>query len=472
MIAVFPVVRLLSVATSGPTSYPDTHTYRVKGTFLDFSLTSLGGRSVRPWGATAWLALWPSDEAIVLAQAVLAVVAWAVLALTLAAGVRRAAVRRGLVLALLLLACTPEIANWDLTILGESVSISSGILALAALLRFTRTPSWPWGISFLIAALWFCMTRPNLLLTLLAWAIAVLAIAVLRRRHVLVSAVVAGLLVVFSLYGYVYNVRSDDGWRDAFGFSRTVVAYGYPVSRNNPMAEAVIADLRSSDAPSCMIPANPGVVSRHGTTAWVARTVKTCPGMDAWATANWARWWSNWLLTHPRHALRIVKTELPASLSPPIWANVYAATPTAVSALFFGSTALPQSAVSTRTYRVEPLLLWLATAAALALLGRGRWRDGAWSSELALLASVAGTLATAVSSGLLIQSQALEVGRESVAATAVLTASFVGLVGLGLDRMLGSGPVDPTSEDEQQRSAIRGYVDDRARRIDVPGATR
>jgi hypothetical protein len=442
MIAVFPLVRLLSVVTSGPTSYPDTHTYRVKGSFLDLSLTSLDGRSIRPWGVTAWMALWPSDEVIVLAQAALSIIAWVALALTVAAGIQRAAPRRILVLLLLLLACTAEVANWDLTILGESVSISSGILALAAFIRFTRAPAWRPGTVFLLAALWFSMTRPNLLLTLLAWAIAVLLIGVLLRRQVLLSGVVAGLLVVFSLYGYVYNVRSDTGWRDGFGFSRTVVAYAYPVSLNDPVAKAVIADLKSSDAPRCMIPANPRVVSHHGTTAWVARTVQSCPGMDAWATAHWHGWWSNWLLTHPRHALRILKTELPASLSPPVWANVYAATPTPVSSVFFGSTPLLQSAVSTRTYHSEPLLLWLAAAAVLALLGRGRWRASSWACDVGLLASVAGTLATAVSSGLLIQTSSFEVGRESVGAAVVLTASCIALVGCGLDRLLGPPSVN------------------------------
>ena len=225
MIAVFPVVRLLSVV-SGPTSYPDTHAYRVKGSFLDLSLTSLDSRSIRPWGVTAWMALWPSEEGIVLAQTALSIVAWMALALTVAAGIQRAAPRRILVLLLLLLACTAEVADRDLTILAESVSISSGILALAAFIRFTRVPAWGRGAVFLLAALWFSMTRPNVFLTLLAWALAVLLMGVVFRRQVLLSRVVAGLLVAFSLYGYVYNIRSDDSWRAGTGFSRTVVAYG------------------------------------------------------------------------------------------------------------------------------------------------------------------------------------------------------------------------------------------------------
>ena len=435
-----------------------------EGIFLDLSLTSLDGRSIRPWGVTAWLALWPSDEAIVLAQTALSIVAWVALALTVAAGIQRAAPRRILVFLLLLLACTAQVANWDLTILAESVSISSGILALAAFIRFTRVPAWGRGVVFLLAALWFSMTRPNVFLTLLAWALAVLLMGVVLRRQMLLSGVVAGLLVAFSLYGYVYNIRSNDSWRAGLGVSRTVVAYGYPVSRNDPVAEAVLADLRRSDAPRCMIPANPGVVSHHGTTAWVARTVRSCPGMDAWATAHWPRWWSNWLLTHPRHALRIIKTELPASLSPPVWANVFAAVPTPVRSVFFGSTELPQSAVATRTYHSEPLLLWLAAAAVLALLGRGRWRGSTWACDLGLLATVAGTLASAVSSGLLIQTASFEVGRESVGAAVVMTASCISLVGCGLDRLLGP----PVANLERQSGHAQDEPDSHGRLPDHP----
>ena len=100
-----PVIRSMLVAFArhqGPRGgeqrsgrpYPDTDTYRVRGLVPGLLAEQPGGRSVRPWGVTAWMALWPSDEAIVLAQTALSIVAWSVLALTAAAGIRRTAVRR------------------------------------------------------------------------------------------------------------------------------------------------------------------------------------------------------------------------------------------------------------------------------------------------------------------------------------------------------------------------------------------
>jgi hypothetical protein len=438
MTAVFPVVRLLEAVTSRPVTYPDTKTYRT-GKFLDFSLTSLDGRSLRPWGASVWMALWPSNWAMVVGQVVLSVLAWIALTLTVAAAIQRPALRRAIVLLLLVLASTAQVAGWDLALLSESVSISSGILTLAAAIRFTTGPSWGRAAVFLAAALWFSMTRPNIFPTLLAWACALMVIGVLRRQ-ILPWVVVAAALVVFSLYGYVYNVRSDPSWRANGTVTRTTVAYAYPVSAYDPVAKAVLADLRKSDAPRCMIPAVPGDVGPHGPTAWVVQTAAGCPGMDAWLTANWSRWWERWLLHHPGQAFQIVQAELPNALSLPIWTGVVAAVPSSVSSLYFGSAPLPQSAVPARSYHNEPLLGWLAAVAVLALLGRARWRGSPWACDLILLASVVGSSVSVISSTLLIQASGSEVGRESAGLAVVLTASCLALVGFGLDRVSRVGP--------------------------------
>jgi hypothetical protein len=470
-LAAFLVLKLLEVLVSRPTRYPDSPTYRSRHGFLDFSLTSVTGDSVRPWGVTTWMALWPSDRTLVIAQSLLAFVAWSALALVVAETVQRTAVRRVLVVLLLLIPLTAQVAGWDLAVLGESVSISTGVLALAALIHLTREASWWRAAAFLGAALWFTMTRPNVFVVLLAWAVALLAVGLLRRRP-LVWGVVAAVLVVFAGYSYAYNIHSDQAWTRELGYSRTTVAYAYPVSQNGPVAKQILADLRRSDAPPCMIPATPRTVSDHGTTRWVIQTVKACPGMDRWATDHWNGWYASWLLHHPGLTLKIVRVELPNSLSPPVWTGVTAAVPDSVSQLFFGSPGLPQSVRPDETYRTQPLLAWLVAAGALALFVR--WRrplrddpvtagpDAAdpdasdrdaddpvpvrrWPTEVLLAATVAGGLLSAVTSGLLIQTMPTEVGQESMGALVALTVSALLLVGLGVDRL--SGSADPDDDD-------------------------
>jgi hypothetical protein len=442
MLIVFVVVKPLEAVLTRSSRYVDSSTYRVKDRWFDLSLTSLDGHSIRPWGVTLWMALWPSDRAITVAQALLSAVVWSALGLTVAVVIRRPAVRRVLVAALLLLACTAQVAGWDLAIMSESVSVSTGVLALAALIWLGDRPSWARATAFLAAALWFTMTRPNVFVILLAWAVALLIVGLLRRQRMMLG-VVAGVLVVFCVYSYVYNVRSDAAWTKAFGYSRTTVAYAYPISGNGPVGKYIIRDLRNSDAPACMVPRSRRVVSDHGTAAWVLKTLRTCPGMNEWATENWNRWYATWLVHHPGKALQIIRVALPSALSPPVWTGVTAATPNAISSLYFGSVAQPQSYRSDETYRTQPLLLWIGAAAVLALLTRGRWRGSRWDRDLVLVATGLGALAAAVSSVLLIQVAAFEVGQESLGALIMLTISAVMLVGSALDRFLAPGPAAP-----------------------------
>jgi hypothetical protein len=452
------------VVSVKPTTYPDTRTYRHAGHWFDFSLTSLDGHSIRPIGVTAWMALWPNDRAIMVAQALLSAVAWGALALVVARGIQRPGLRRLFVLLLVLIPCTAQMANWDTIILGDSIAMTTGILALAALIQLTREPTWGRALVFLPVALWYTMTRPNLFVVLMAWAVGLALIALLSRK-VLVLGTVAALLVLFSGYSYVYNMRADTTWTQAHGYSRSTVGMAYPLGKYDPVASQVLVDLRKSDAPRCMIPESPAVVTHKGTTRWVARTAAACPEMNEWATDNWQRWWIGWLVTHPKSAARIIDSQLPHSLAPSVWGNVIAATPPAVADLFFGTPAIPQDAYVTRTYRTQPLILWAFAAGALAIAATTRrlWRRTPWGTDLILAATVGGGLATAISSGLLIQTVPHEVAQESLGATAVITAALVAAVGLGWDR-LGRGRETELGETELDRASAL----DRPSGIDPP----
>ncbi len=437
MVLALPVAKVVGIAMVNPSTYPDTNGYRTKGTWLDFSLTSLDGANQRPWGVTIWLALWPGDHAIMIGQALLSAVAWGALALVVSAGIRRATVRRLTVAALVLIPCTAQIANWDSVIQGDSASMSTGIIALAALVWFTREPTWGRAATFGAAALWFTMTRPNVFVILLCWALGLLVIAVLRRRLVVVWAV-AAVLVLFSGYSYVYNMRSDAAWTALHGFSRTTVSFAYPIGSFNPVASQIVADLRKSDAPRCMIPEGERLSASVAPFRWVSQTVAKCPEMNTWATKNWQRWYISWLLTHPKSTIRVIESQILHSLAPSVWGNVVAATPNSVAALFLGAPSVPQDARPQKSYHTQPLILWGLAAVGLAFAARrrGKWRGSPWAVDIALAASVAGGLLCAISSGLLIQTVPFEVAQESLESAVVITAALVAGVGLGIDRVL------------------------------------
>jgi hypothetical protein len=278
---------------------------------------------------------------------------------------------------------------------------------------------------------------------------------------------------VFSLYSYVYNIRSDPAWRASaeFGVSRSTVAYAYPISGNGPVAKAVIRDLRRSSAPRCMIPKTPSQVSNHGTTAWVQKTAASCPGMDAWATAHWNSWWLHWLLAHPVATLHIIATELPSSLSPPVWTAITAAVPQSVSSVFFGTSGLPQSAIPRKTFGTQPILIWLALAAGLVWWGRRRLHGGRSGTGVLLAATIVGALGSAISSGLLIQTAPFEVGQESAGATILLTAAVIILIGLLADRLrpgrTAEGDADAAAPADGDADPEAGVAADSAG--DLPG---
>jgi hypothetical protein len=445
--AVLVLLGLKAAAMIGvsPTVYPDGKSYRTAGSWLDFSRTSLDGSSVRPWGATIWMALWPGDLAIELAQTALSFLVWAALALVVARSTQHVVVRRAAVTVLLLVPCTAQVASWEGVMQGDSVSISSGVLTLAMALRFSQAPSWGRAAAFVAPALWFAMTRPNVFVILLVWAAGMVVVG-LARRELLLWGVTAAALVAISAYAYLYNVRTDQAWTDAYGYSKSAVAYAYPVGAWDPVAPAVIRSLRDSDAPSCMIPATPQEVTHGGTTRWAAKTARSCPGMNEWTSDNWNRWWAGWLLSHPHGAWRILDAQLPNSLSPSVWGEVKAPVPNAVSQLFFGSAPLPQDPVTTRSYRTEPVLLWLGVAVALAVAGARsrRWRGTSWPVDAVLGLTAVGAIGAAASSALVIQTMPFEVGQESLAAAVMLTASLLAAVALGVDRLL-SGPVAETA---------------------------
>lgn len=436
-IAIFLPLKLSTVWMIPPTVHPDGVSYRKPDTWLDFSLTSLDGSSLRPWGTTIWMALWPGDGAIAVAQAVLSFVVWSVLALVVASGVSHPGVRRGTVVLLILLACTAQLANWDTVMQGDSVSMSSGVLTLALALRLGWAPSWGRAAGFLAVALWFSMTRPNLFPVLVVLAVGMALIGLFHGRALLWGVVATGLVAI-SAYTLAYNLRTDHYWNERWGFSKSTIAYAYPVGQFDPVAREVIADLRTSDAPPCMIPATPEEVSKRGTTLWATNQSASCAGMNEWALENWNQWWVSWLTGNPSSALLIVDNLLPSALSPSVWGSVRAPTPNSVSQVFFGSPTIPLDNPAESTYRTQPALLWAAAAIALGVAAalRRQWRRDDWVPDLLMALTALGALGSAISSVLIIQTVPHEVAQENLAATVMMTASLVIAVSLGLNRVL------------------------------------
>jgi hypothetical protein len=79
--------------------------------------------------------------------------------------------------------------------------------------------------------------------------------------------------------------------------------------------------------------------------------------------------------------------------------------------------------------------------------------------DVMLAVTMAGGLATAVSSGLLIQTVPHEVAQESLGATAAITAAVVAAVGLGWDRLLSRPRRDELARERDRELGRPGKGD-------------
>ena len=160
-------------------------------------------------------------------------VVWSALALVIAAHIRHAVVRRVLVVLLILVACTAQVANWDGVIRGTRCPSPTGVLTLALALRFAWAPSWGRAAAFVADRTLVLDDPPELFPVLLVLAVGMVVIGWARRQAILWGTVAVSLLAI-SAYTYAYNLRTDKAWNDTWGFSKSVIAYAYPVGKLRP----------------------------------------------------------------------------------------------------------------------------------------------------------------------------------------------------------------------------------------------
>ncbi|HEX2576370.1 MAG TPA: hypothetical protein VHK88_08480, partial [Aquihabitans sp.] len=156
------VARVLAVIGLHPYLYVDS---------AEYGTLDLTGRGRRPWATPALYWAIPGDRRWELVgQAVVGGLCWSVLALAVAAWFRDR--RVGLVAAgaVVALALTTSLTNWDTAILSESLALSLTALLVAAWLNLLRRPSWATVALVALATFPWLFVRQSLLPT--AWAVA------------------------------------------------------------------------------------------------------------------------------------------------------------------------------------------------------------------------------------------------------------------------------------------------------------
>ncbi len=224
---VYVVVRLVVVLSVRRTfgDFPDSSTYRQAATGPVYSYLSFAGNAMRPFTVPLLYTAMPNDGARVAAQVVISVAGWLTLAGVVASVLRSFPVRVAGFVVVLLFGSTYLVTTWDLAIASESLTISLGVLAVAAWLRFgTRPTAWSSAAVVVTTTLWmFTRAQAFPLVLLLALCAAAWSIRGEGRRRKLV---VAGLLTLVAVWGFssVKNQEHFYAARDGQGvgiFSET-----------------------------------------------------------------------------------------------------------------------------------------------------------------------------------------------------------------------------------------------------------
>lgn len=148
--AVFVVLRIASTMGVGIVRAPDTASWLT----LDFS-----GSEIRLWSIPLFYKLLPADGLRVAGQVALGVAAWSALGAATVTLVRRPGLRLGAFAAILALGLTSQVLVWDTVLIGESVTISLSVAAIAAWLHFACAPGRASAVVVGVVMLTWAFTR-------------------------------------------------------------------------------------------------------------------------------------------------------------------------------------------------------------------------------------------------------------------------------------------------------------------------
>jgi hypothetical protein len=175
----------------------DTPTYeQVSGASLLSADLWAGGR---PFTVPFLWKVVSDDQARIVAQLTLSIVAWLVLAAAVAVCLRHRLAAKAAFAVVLLFGTTTEIILWDPLLLSESVSLSLTALLIAAWLSFVRRPSWATVTAVLGVTLLWTFARDSHAYVVLFTSLLVLISLASRAFRPHKAALVVGSIVIFAL---------------------------------------------------------------------------------------------------------------------------------------------------------------------------------------------------------------------------------------------------------------------------------
>ena len=174
-------------------------------------LSSTFASEVKPWGLPLLYKLLPGELAIVvpIAQLLLSIGAWLVLAFAISRWFQNPHVRRLALVCILALSTSVLVAQWDVVMLSESLSLSLYAFVLAAALEVARAPRRRTVAVLLVLATLWSATRDTNAYAFVPIALA-LVLSLRRRRRWLAVTLACGSVLI--LAGSAWSAASPRRW--------------------------------------------------------------------------------------------------------------------------------------------------------------------------------------------------------------------------------------------------------------------
>ena len=248
------LVQLFLSDESNPISTPDSGTYRFPDAqWLDLRAIFEGKR---PLLITGWYALFPSDELRVISQTLLYTVAWSFLIIATSKLYHNRLVGQVATASVWLLGFSTLVAQWNVLVLSESLTISLLAAALAALFIWIANGQTRFVQAFAVLLIAAALIRPQLfivvVLVAVTWLIFGRRTKLTRTGYLATSVILVGG-VILSIGQQFWNDRNFS--TDQL-VGRTTWIYTNALLPSSPFAERIVQALPST-APDCIVPSEP-----------------------------------------------------------------------------------------------------------------------------------------------------------------------------------------------------------------------
>ena len=280
------------------TLFPDSGSYAPTKLF-NFSLVSLTGHAMRGWPTPLIFALLPNGSSRIFCLLLISGFSWIYLSRVLLAKVPDEWAKWTIALFIASVASSPNIIQWDTTILGQSLLTSNMVLTVALLIQFIESKS-NWRITFaLVASSAFLVIQKSSNMPFFI-SIALISLVMTWKIHsVFRKSLLIGLLIICSTYSYALGTTIDNNWPGGSYSGKTLL---WNLGGQSPAAIDFKSFLsRSTKAPACLYQNAP----YSNIDVEMSRVFTSCPNAESYISNSIKRDFLKFIITNPKALIKL-----------------------------------------------------------------------------------------------------------------------------------------------------------------------